>query len=286
MSTTFQNPSRTRRSGSTSASSSHSRNVSAQKTEIIINVYDLLPPGRLSSLLWTLGGSLLHSGICISNREYAYGGHPKRSVTGVYYTRPKYLPPGGTFRCSILQGFTFNTPEEISSIIKSVSNKFLGTDYNLLTNNCNHFTNALCEALTGKSAPNWLNRAASIGVALPCMVPREWICPPDVDTQDGEIVDEEYEEDDEDAADEHSGMLSGRRRKEAQRRKLEEEEEEDNGLDAEDEEFGASLAGGRRLRDENRSPPPRLVSRTDSAGRPLPAAETAPVPKATTMITK
>ncbi|KAF7189807.1 DeSI-like protein sdu1 [Pseudocercospora fuligena] len=286
MSTTSKKPSRTRRSTSGSiASSSHTRNVSAQKTEIIINVYDLLPPGRLSSLLWTLGGSLLHSGICISNREYAYGGHPKRNVTGVYYTRPKYLPPGGTFRCSILQGFTFKTPEEISSTIKSVSEKFLGTDYNLLTNNCNHFTNALCEALTGKSAPNWLNRAASIGVALPCMVPREWICPPDVDTQDGEIVDEEYEDDDEDA-DERSGMLSGRRRREAQQRKLEEDEEEDDGLDTEDEEFGASLAGGRRLRDENRSPPPRLVSRTDSAGRPLPAAERAPVPKTTTMMTK
>lgn len=44
----------------------------------------------------------------------------------------------------------------------------MGTSYNLLTKNCNHFTSYLCEKLTGRSAPSWLNRAASIGVALPC----------------------------------------------------------------------------------------------------------------------
>lgn len=50
----------------------------------------------------------------------------------------------------------------------------MGTSYNLLTKNCNHFTSYLCEKLTSRSAPSWLNRAASIGVALPCVVPREW----------------------------------------------------------------------------------------------------------------
>ena len=51
----------------------------------------------------------------------------------------------------------------------------MGTSYNLLTKNCNHFTSYLCQKLTGRPAPSWLNRAASIGVALPCVVPREWI---------------------------------------------------------------------------------------------------------------
>lgn len=47
----------------------------------------------------------------------------------------------------------------------------MGTSYNLLTKNCNHFTSFLCQKLTGRSAPSWLNRAASIGVALPCEYP-------------------------------------------------------------------------------------------------------------------
>lgn len=36
-----------------------------------------------------------------------------------------------------------------------------------------------------------MNRAASIGVALPCVVPKEWIAPPDFDTAEGELLDED-----------------------------------------------------------------------------------------------
>lgn len=121
-------------------------------------------------------------------------------MSGVYWTKPHTEPPGGTFRCELLQGFTFRSEHEIENVIKKVSQEFQGTSYNLLSNNCNHFTSHLCEKLINKPAPAWLNRAASIGVALPCVVPREWIAPPDHDTADGELL----EEDDED---ERTSML-------------------------------------------------------------------------------
>ncbi|KAH8893693.1 DUF862-domain-containing protein [Thozetella sp. PMI_491] len=192
-------PSRTK---STRTVRSHRSTLSLQKTEIVIHVYDLLPPGRMSSTLWFLGTSLLHSGVVINGREYAYGGHDKRGVTGVYWTRPKSEPPGGTYRCEILHGFTIAPQNEIEATIRAASEEFQGTAYNLLTKNCNHFTSYLCRKLTGHAAPGWLNRAASIGVALPCVVPREWVEPPDFDTADGELLDE-----DEDGADERSRML-------------------------------------------------------------------------------
>ena len=103
-------------------------------------------------------------------------------------------PPGGTFKCELLQGFSFRPGHEIDAIVKEVSQAFTGPSYNLLSNNCNHFTNHLCEKLTNRSAPAWLNRAASIGIALPCVVPREWIAPPDHDTADGELLEEEEED--------------------------------------------------------------------------------------------
>jgi len=140
-------------------------------------------------VLWTIGSSLLHSGVVINNREYAYGGHDKRGMTGVYSTPPKTIPPGGTFKCEILHGFTVRPHNEIDAIIKEASEAFQGTSYNLLTKNCNHFTAYLCEMLTGRASPAWLNRAASIGVALPCVVPKEWIAPPDFETADGELLD-------------------------------------------------------------------------------------------------
>lgn len=181
---------------------SHRSTLSLQKTEVVIHVYDLLPPGRISSTLWFLGTSLLHSGVVINGKEYAYGGHDRRGLTGVYWTKPKTEPPGGTFRCEILHGFTIAPQKEIDAIIRDASEEFLGTAYNLLTKNCNHFTSYLCQRLTGRPGPGWLNRAASIGVALPCVVPRDWIEAPDFDTADGELLDEE-----EDNGDERSRML-------------------------------------------------------------------------------
>ena len=152
-------------------------------------------PGTLSSTLWFLGSSLLHTAVVINDREYAYGGHDRHGVSGVYWTKPRLEPPGGTFRCEILQGFTFRSPAEIENIIKEVSHRYQGTTYNLLSNNCNHFTSYLCERLTSKAAPSWINRASSIGIILPCVVPREWIAPPDHDTAEGALLDEEDEDD-------------------------------------------------------------------------------------------
>ncbi|KAF2461085.1 PPPDE putative peptidase domain-containing protein [Lineolata rhizophorae] len=250
-------------------SSSHRSTISQHRTEVKINVYDLLPPGTLSSVLWTLGGSLLHSGVVIKDREYAYGGHDRAGVSGVYWTRPGLEPPGGTYRCSILHGFSFRSEEQLDEIIHEVSQKFQGTSYNLLTKNCNHFTSHLCERLTSKPAPGWLNRAASIGLALPCVVPREWIAPPDHDTADGELLDE----DDEDA-DEHSAMLRRDRRRSPSPDDYDDDDWED-GIETTSE---IPQRGTHALERDDRW---KLVSVRDTSNRELPVSERAPMPRRT-----
>ncbi|KAK1716736.1 hypothetical protein CaCOL14_011669 [Colletotrichum acutatum] len=243
------------------STASHRSTLSLSKTEVTIHVYDLLPPGRLSSVLWTFGASLLHSGVVINGREYAYGGHERRGVTGVYWTKPKTEPPGGTFKSEILHGFTFATQAEIDAILEEASRDFLGTSYNLLTKNCNHFTSYLCRKLTGRPGPGWLNRAASIGVALPCVVPRDWIDPPEYDTADGALLEEE---EDDDRAHEGSRML-----KQSPPRFLTEnskDQAEDADWDSEEERRrGGNGKGKKAVR--------------DTAGRDLPAAERAPARK-------
>jgi hypothetical protein len=174
--------------------SSRPATLPAPKTAVLISVYDLLPPSALSDFLWTIGAGLLHSGVVVGDREYAFGGHHRPGVTGVYWTSPHLEPPGGTFRAAVLRGHTSRTEKETESIIKDVSDRFLGTSYNLLTFNCNHFTSALCKALLGRSAPAWLNRAARAGRAFPCLVPRDWIAAPEFETAGGELLDEEDEE--------------------------------------------------------------------------------------------
>ncbi|KAI4849867.1 DUF862-domain-containing protein [Aureobasidium sp. EXF-8846] len=234
------------------SSSVYRPSLAAQKTEVKIHVYDLLPPGRLSNILWHIGGSLLHTGVVINDREYAYGGHDRKGVSGVYWTKQKLEPPGGTFRCEILHGFTVLSQEEITNVINDASRVFQGTRYNLLSNNCNHFSSYLCERLTGRPGPAWLNRAASVGLALPCVVPKEWITPPDHETADGELVDEEEEEHDDD---ETAAMLP--RDKRRKRDKF----------------------SNKRITSRDKTPPPRLVNVKDTSGRDMPASERAPMPK-------
>lgn len=246
-----------------------------QRTEVIINVYDLLPPGKVATVLWAIGSSLLHSGVVIGDREYAYGGHDRRNLTGVYWTKPGQEPPGGTFKQAILHGFSFRPAEELETIIQEASQEFQGTSYNLLTKNCNHFTSYLCERLTGRPAPGYLNRAASIGVALPCVVPREWIAPPDYDTADGELLDEEFE-------DERASMLKHDRQRERERhRNAEEEREWENaGHSSGGSRSGqASTRGSARYETRNLAPRLVNVAETDTSGRPMPPAERAPLPR-------
>lgn len=108
------------------------------------------------------------------------------------------MPPGALFRCELIHGFTFASEPEIDATIRDVSAEFLGPAYNILTLNCNHFTSRLVEKLTGRSGPGWLNRAAKIGVAFPCIVPSDWVRPPPADVVDEEqLVGEEDEEGDE-----------------------------------------------------------------------------------------
>ena len=201
-----------------------------------------------------MGASLLHSGVVINGREYAYGGHDKRNLTGVYWTAPKTEPPGGTFKTEILHGFTFSSQAEIDTIIRSTSEDFQGTSYNLLTKNCNHFTSELCNRLTGRPGPAWLNRAASIGVALPCVVPRDWIEPPEWDTADGELLEE-----DEDGYNAHEGS---RMLNQSKNRSLAGQDED---WDSEEERRHGGTGKGKSN-----------AGTRDSSGRPLPPAERAP----------
>ena len=191
----------------------------------------------------------------INGKEYAYGGHDHPNLTGVYWTKPKTEPPGGTFKCEILHGFTLASDAEIEAAIRSASDEFQGTSYNLLTKNCNHFTSHLCKKLTGTPSPGWLNRAAAIGVAMPCVVPREWVEPPEYDTADGALL-EDY-----DNSDEQARML----RSSADTPRLigdNSTEAEQGSDDEEDRRRRSSVKGKHKAK--------------DTSGRTLPPAERAP----------
>ncbi|KAF1854466.1 hypothetical protein Lal_00012849 [Lupinus albus] len=109
--------------------------------------------------------------------------------------------------------------------------------------------------IVGQSGPAWLNRAASIGVALPCVVPRDWIEPPEYDTSEGALLDD-YDN----SNDDNSHTL----KKSTDPHLLMEDNdsnEDDEWDSAEERRRGGSGKGKQALR--------------DSAGRRLPPAERA-----------
>ncbi|OLL22558.1 DeSI-like protein sdu1 [Neolecta irregularis DAH-3] len=166
----------------------HRSTASMSKIPVYINCYDLLPPSFFVNLGYRLGTQTLrnntilhkglgiwHTGLEIDGREYAFGGHDLPG-TGVFKTKPRTPPPGTYYRATILHGFTFATKEDIQKLVSSVSEDFPGRSYNLLTRNCVHFTSALAQRLCSKPTPGWMNFAARLGSAIPCVVP-SWILP-------------------------------------------------------------------------------------------------------------
>lgn len=160
------------------------------------------------------------------------------------------------------------SPSDINLIIAEAAEEFQGTGYNLLSRNCNHFTNYLCEKLTGKPAPGWLNRAANIGMALPCIVPSDWVTPPDHETADGELMAENSD----DESTESSRMLGAQ-----------------HGRHSYDEQQHHNQGGGSsrrvspreqmRMDGRNEADTAKMGKTvTDTSGRRLPLAERAPVP--------
>ncbi|OEL25289.1 DeSI-like protein [Dichanthelium oligosanthes] len=53
--------------------------------------------------------------------------------------------------------------EEFRSFIEKLAGKYHGNTYHLINKNCNHFTDDVCQNLTGKPIPSWVNRLARVG---------------------------------------------------------------------------------------------------------------------------
>ncbi len=69
--------------------------------------------------------------------------------------------------------------DDIERLMEDLGIKFKGRSYNLLTRNCNHFTEELVQILCDKPMPRWINRLAGLGTWMPCIVTaEEYIDPP------------------------------------------------------------------------------------------------------------
>ncbi|GJD12126.1 DeSI-like protein At4g17486 [Galdieria sulphuraria] len=124
-------------------------------TPVVLHVYDLIHPDEVERLrkvnnyLILFGLGFFHSGVEIFGKEYSFGANNSME-TGVFSVPPKQTV-GAIYRQSILIA------------------EYPGSSYSLFYNNCNHFSNDLCERLCGKSIPKWINRLAFLASYIPCI---------------------------------------------------------------------------------------------------------------------
>jgi len=146
-----------------------SRNVHLRNRQrhprVKVNVYDLMD----NSYGHYFGFGVYHSGIELDGIEYSFGGHDY-DWTGVYTIEPR-AAVGVKYRESVDIGDVVVSPQEMEVLVEELSAKYLGNTYHMLNRNCNHFSNELCERLTGISIPGYINRLAYLGSLVPCVLP-------------------------------------------------------------------------------------------------------------------
>nr|XP_007155697.1 hypothetical protein PHAVU_003G223500g [Phaseolus vulgaris]ESW27691.1 hypothetical protein PHAVU_003G223500g [Phaseolus vulgaris] len=101
--------------------------------------------------------------------EYGFGAH-EYPTSGIFEVEPRNCP-GFIFRRSILLGSTNMSGSEFRSFMECLSSKYHGDSYHLIAKNCNHFTDEVCQELTGKPIPAWINRLARVGSFCNCLLP-------------------------------------------------------------------------------------------------------------------
>ncbi len=154
--------------------------VSVQDGEpVYLNLYDLsVRLNRTTDGIIVNIYGVYHSGIQVYGIEYSYEPNNGTGIEKLPAEMVKTRPGRFKFKQSILLGDTDLKEEEVERYVSTLEyTEFTGDKYNLITRNCNHFSDAFTTILIGKGIPRWVNRAAFLGkcVRVQRVIPKYWI---------------------------------------------------------------------------------------------------------------
>ncbi|KAL8534466.1 hypothetical protein ACS0TY_010469 [Phlomoides rotata] len=143
-------------------------------TEVILHVYDVTNSGndKTNNTIMQINkifkdgigfGGIFHSAVQVyGDEEWSFGFCEQG--TGVF-SCPPTKNPMYTYRECIILGKTSFSISKVNQILRELSREWPGHSYDLLSKNCNHFCDALCERLGVPKLPGWVNRFAHAGDA-------------------------------------------------------------------------------------------------------------------------
>eukprot|EP01124_Arcella_intermedia_P017155 TRINITY_DN2388_c0_g1_i1.p1 TRINITY_DN2388_c0_g1~~TRINITY_DN2388_c0_g1_i1.p1 ORF type:complete len:595 (-),score=102.78 TRINITY_DN2388_c0_g1_i1:11-1795(-) len=144
-------------------------------TKVYLNLYDLdlkdlvsMSTVKAINAKKTLGFGAFHSGIQIWHKEISYG-----IELGIHVLLPR-TSPSGQFRETIYLGETNKSVQDVIQTLEDLMNsRFQTSNYSVLKNNCNDFSNALAQKLVGVGIPSYVNKIAHFMKYCTTLIPEE-----------------------------------------------------------------------------------------------------------------
>ena len=121
---------------------------------VMLAVYDLsrgLAAAMSQAILGEQLEGIWHTGVVVYSKEYFFGGGIQSLPEGRFGQVNGMLP----LRMEHI-GETTKTQEELETYLLSIRSRFTAATYNLLTHNCNNFSDELSKFLTGRGIPDYI----------------------------------------------------------------------------------------------------------------------------------
>ncbi|XP_057952585.1 deSI-like protein At4g17486 [Malania oleifera] len=142
--------------------------------DVILHIYDVTNSGsdKTNNTILQINkifkdgiglGGIFHSAVQVyGDEEWSFGFCEQG--TGVF-SCPSGKNPMYTYRECVVLGKTSCSIFKVNQILRELSREWSGSSYDLLSKNCNHFCDELCERLGVPKLPGWVNRFANAGDA-------------------------------------------------------------------------------------------------------------------------
>jgi hypothetical protein len=106
---------------------------------------DLAP---VNDFIQPLGLGVFHTGVVIAGKEHTYAGG-----AGIFDHSPQQPGDQAKYRESVVIGQFDGNASAVNSALHALSKQFGPDGYNIMTQNCNHFADALCQQLLKRPIP-------------------------------------------------------------------------------------------------------------------------------------
>jgi len=113
---------------------------------LLLNSFADLSPAN--EFIQPFGLGVYHTGVVIGGKEFTYAGG-----AGIFDHSPQQPGEQAKFRESVVVGSFDGNATALNDALHSLSKQFGPSGYNIMTQNCNHFSDALCRRLLQLSIP-------------------------------------------------------------------------------------------------------------------------------------